>query len=315
MHFNIETKLNPRTDRDPHGNRYADRTPDPETITKSVAGVIEANAMQDRADVQSFDFRTLRIVHREFPNLQTVALFGDFPSFVNTSVAGTDDGTNLQPQGSEDNTRWLAGLYWPYRETAADNPFAVQTSGGFEGMAITPNGKTLLPMLEKPLIGSTQNRTAVYAFDLRSGGYTGERWFYKYEPTGVSVGDFQMFDADHGLMIERDNSQGDLSGFKALEEVTFPNKPGGNLKKSEAADLMDIADPKKISLPALPGDVGLGNPFAFPFQTIEDIVFLDRRTVLVINDNNFPFSVGRHAGSGKPDDDEFIVIKLAQPVG
>src|SRR5262249_43943911 len=92
VHFNIETKLNPRSDRDDHGNVYAGRTPDPETITRAVAGVIERNHMQDRADVQSFDFRTLRIVHREFPNLQTVALFGDDP------VQGGGDGTNLQPE-------------------------------------------------------------------------------------------------------------------------------------------------------------------------------------------------------------------------
>ena len=77
---------------------------------------------------------------------------------------------------------------------------------------------------------------------------------------------------------------------------------------------MNISDPKQISLPSLPGDIGLGNPFAFPFQTIEDVVFLDKKTVLVINDNNFPFSIGRHPGSGKPDDNEFIVLKLPQAV-
>jgi glycerophosphoryl diester phosphodiesterase len=43
-------------------------------------------------------------------------------------------------------------------------------------------------------------------------------------------------------------------------------------------------------------------------------VFLDRRTILVSNDNNLPFSVGRHAGSKMPDDNEFIVIRLPQPV-
>ena len=86
------------------------------------------------------------------------------------------------------------------------------------------------------------------------------------------------------------------------------------LKKTEAADLMHIKDKAGISLPSFPGDVGLGNPFAFPFQTIEDVVLLDKRTVLVINDNNFPFSIGRHPGSGKPDDDEFIVLKLPRAI-
>jgi glycerophosphoryl diester phosphodiesterase len=36
---------------------------------------------------------------------------------------------------------------------------------------------------------------------------------------------------------------------------------------------------------------------------------------VVLDDNNFPFSVGRHVGSGAPDDEELIVIRLARPIG
>jgi glycerophosphoryl diester phosphodiesterase len=86
------------------------------------------------------------------------------------------------------------------------------------------------------------------------------------------------------------------------------------MAKREAADLLAIRDPAGISLPAQPGDVGLGNPFAMPFVTIETVVILDRRHVLVANDNNFPFSVGRHVGSGAPDDNEFVVLRLPQPI-
>jgi glycerophosphoryl diester phosphodiesterase len=35
----------------------------------------------------------------------------------------------------------------------------------------------------------------------------------------------------------------------------------------------------------------------------------------VLNDNNFPFSVGRHAGNGAPDDEELIELRLAQRIG
>jgi glycerophosphoryl diester phosphodiesterase len=309
VRFNIETKLNPRSDTDQHGNRYRDRTFSPERITRAVAGVIERNHMQRRADVQSFDFRTLRIVHREFPNLLTVALFDDEPRI----APGNGEGTNLQPEDGEPNTRWLAGLYWPYRQTAQTNPFRVEKSGGFEGMAMTPDRRTLIPILEKPLADGPADRTTAFALDVRSGRYTGERWFYPYDPRGVSVPDFQLADRRHGIAIERDNTQGDLSGFKALEDVTL-GAPGTTMVKSEAADLLRIADPALISLPAQPGDVGLGNPFAMPFITIEDVWVLDRRHVLVINDNNFPFSVGRHVGSGAPDDNEFVVLRLPQPI-
>lgn len=309
VRFNIETKLNPRTDRDVLGNVYANRTPSPEAITRAVAGVIERNGMAGRSDIQSFDFRTLRITHREFPDLPTVALWGDTPA---TNDAVDNDGTNLQPQGDEPNTRWLAGLYWPYRETAQDTPFKVQTSGGFESMALTSDHRTLLPMLEKPLVGGPAGQTKAYAFDLRTKRYTGQTYTYNYDPKGVSVADFQMVDRTHGLTLERDNTQGDLNGFKALEQVTL-NGPGRPVTKALAADLIHISDPGGITQPT-PGDVGLGSTFAFPFQTIETIVVLDRDHVLIANDNNFPFSLGRHTGSGAPDDNELIVLKLGQPV-
>jgi glycerophosphoryl diester phosphodiesterase len=69
-------------------------------------------------------------------------------------------------------------------------------------------------------------------------------------------------------------------------------------------------DPFQISLPAATGDVGLGEDFGFPFQTIEDVVVLGPTYLGVLNDNNFPFSVGRHVGSGAPDDEEMIVIDV-----
>ncbi|PAM66076.1 hypothetical protein CEK00_21240, partial [Stenotrophomonas maltophilia] len=55
-------------------------------------------------------------------------------------------------------------------------------------------------------------------------------------------------------------------------------------------------------------------PFAMPFNTIEDVVVMDENTLGVLDDNNFPFSVGRHLGSKQPDDNEFILIKLPKPL-
>jgi hypothetical protein len=46
----------------------------------------------------------------------------------------------------------------------------------------------------------------------------------------------------------------------------------------------------------------------FPFITIESLLILDERTLLVANDNNFPMSAGRTPG--QPDDNEIIAIRL-----
>ena len=47
--------------------------------------------------------------------------------------------------------------------------------------------------------------------------------------------------------------------------------------------------------------------FTFPYVTIENVLVLDARTVLVVNDNNFPFGGGREMASDKT---EFLRIRL-----
>ena len=79
VRFNIETKVNPRTDTDSRGDVFAERTVAPEPFAQAVANTIVDYNWQDRADIQSFDFRTLLIVHEQYPAIGTVCLFGDFP--------------------------------------------------------------------------------------------------------------------------------------------------------------------------------------------------------------------------------------------
>jgi glycerophosphoryl diester phosphodiesterase len=207
----------------------------------------------------------------------------------------------------------MAGMFWPYRITKLSQPFRAQTSGGFEGMAITPDKQRLLPLLAKALTGDDPKTLLMHEFDLANSSYTGNRFKYQLDARGVSIGDFILTDPEHGLVIERDNTQGDLNGFKAVYEITL-GAPGNFVSKDLAVDLLRISDPHRISEPGQPGDVGIGRDFAFPFVTIEDILFFDQKHIGVLNDNNFPFSVGRHVGSGQPDDEEFIVINLDQPL-
>jgi glycerophosphoryl diester phosphodiesterase len=306
VRFNIETKINPRQE-------FANRTIGPKQFARIVARTIMANDLEERADIQSFDFRTLLEVQKRFQQIRTVYLFGDFPIFANPALPGSDDSTNLQDEKGR-NTPWLAGLFWPYRVTALDNPFRSQTSGGFEGMALSRNGRRLLPLLERPLTGGEANTLLIHEFDLASRKYTGGRFKYALDARGTNIGDFIMFTQRNGLVIERDGTQGNLNGFKAIYQIRLPQQPGGAVEKTLLVDLLKINDPFRISGTGLPGDVGLGEIFAFPFTTIEDVLVLDPWHIGVLNDNNFPFSVGRHVGSGRPDDNEFIIIRLDRPL-
>ncbi len=308
VRFNIETKINPRTDTDDRGDVYADRTVNPETFTRAIADVIVRNNLTDRADIQSFDFRTLLIVHKEYPEIRTVCLFGDFPK-----VGEIGDGTNLQDQNGQ-NTPWLAGLYWPYRNTKLDSPFRVKGSGGFEGMALSIDKKTLLPLLEKPLVDSENNNLLIHEFDLTSKSYTGHMFQYPLNKRATAIGDFIMFNKNRGLIIERDGSQGDLNGFKTIYEVQL-DQDKELVQKRQNVDLLKINDIRGISKPGLAGDIGIGKDFAFPFVTIESVVVFNPFLIGVLNDNNYPFSIGRHLGTGLPDDNEFILLWLDQPLG
>ena len=308
VRFNIETKVNPRA-------AFASRTIPPTPFVQALANVIVANGLQERADIQSFDFRTLLVAQEQFPQIRTVYLFGDFPIFpcLDPNNCTSDDGTNLQDEFGA-NTPWLAGLYWPYRVTRLTQPFRAQRSGGFEGMALSSDGQALLSLLEKPLVGGEPNTLLIHDFSLATKQY-GSVWHkYALDPRGRAIGDFVMFDATRGLVIERDDTQGDLTGFKTIYEIALRDA-GQAVTKKVAVDLMNINDPQTLPLPGLPGDVGLGKTFAFPFVTIEDVVVFDRKHIGVLNDNNFPFSVGRHVGSKQPDDNEFIIIRLGRSLG
>ena len=105
------------------------------------------------------------------------------------------------------------------------------------------------------------------------------------------------------LVIERDNGQGDASNpafpSPALSKKIYKidlNKVDANgfVKKELVADLLDLADPKAVG-----GSATQNGIFTFPFTTIEDVLPLDKQTLLVINDNNYPFSVGPHPRTGR----------------
>jgi len=208
----------------------------------------------------------------------------------------------------------LPGVQSPDNPTLGSNTPNLPRSRGFEGMAISQNRKTLYPMLEGALTTDPdQRRRLIYEFDLTREQYTGVTYQYQMEAADNSIGDFTALDQHRFLVIERDGGQGATAQFKRIYQIDLRQVDAqGFLIKHELVDLLNIRDPHGISLPARAGDIGLGDPFQMPFVTIESVLPLDRERLLVINDNNFPFSTGRNPTL--PDDSEFIIIRL-QPAG
>jgi len=78
--------------------------------------------------------------------------------------------------------------------------------------------------------------------------------------------------------------------------------------RSGRRHLLHVNDKDGISEnPIRPGDFGLGNPFKFPYQTVEAVLPLSDNELAFVNDTNFG-STGRNANL--PDYSDFIVVKV-----
>jgi hypothetical protein len=200
----------------------------------------------------------------------------------------------------------LPGVKSPQNPLLGGETPNLPRSRGFEGMAITPDGRTLYPMLEGALTTDLdQRRLIINEFSLRSRRYTGRQWFYRLESDAHAIGDFTAIDTKRFLVIERDNLEGAAAMFKKIYVVELDEvEDSGFLVKREVADLLQIRDPANVG--------GQGPTFRFPFQTIESVIPLDAARLGVLDDNNYPFSNGRVPG--QPDPNEFIVIRLSRPL-
>ncbi len=192
-------------------------------------------------------------------------------------------------------------------------------SGGYEGMALGEDGTTLYPLLEKPVWDAEADAPmtlngrpvlSLFEFDADAARWSDRVRHYPLEDPGHAIGDFNFIDGTRALIIERDGGQGaagfsdEPAEFKRIYLVDLERTDeAGTLEKIAYIDLLDIDDPQGIGRGTEDGT------FTFPFVTIENVDRVDEDTIVVANDNNYPFSVGREAG--RADDNEFILLNVA----
>jgi glycerophosphoryl diester phosphodiesterase len=106
VRFNIETKIDPTRPAESVG---------PEAFARAVIAVVHAHGVAERTAIQSFDWRTLRVVQAEAPGIATVYLSIQQPG-EDTIRAGVDD------------SPWTGGMR--YREHGSV-PKMVKAAGGW----------------------------------------------------------------------------------------------------------------------------------------------------------------------------------------
>ncbi|NMJ41925.1 esterase-like activity of phytase family protein [Roseomonas sp. JC162] len=259
------------------------------------------------------------------PFLIHVAADGVVQRVIETRLVG-------QPLMSPDNP----ALQVP-ASPAAGVPFRVRRSGGYEGMALTPDGQTLWGLLEQPLFAPNSNDAEgqflrLIEFSVARMDWTGRSLRYRLEPGATAIGDFNFIDATRALVIERDNGEGDpglacAQGQQSTEaQPCFPlparhkrvylidlaqTDAEGFVRKIGHIDLMAIRDPQGVA--RLRGDLPPNAPrdrFTFPFFTIENVAMVDADHIIVGNDNNLPFSAGRHLL--RADSNEMILLRVPE---
>jgi uncharacterized repeat protein (TIGR01451 family) len=230
--------------------------------------------------------------YKQFIDLGVDGFFTDFPDtgrsvLVNNYFAGTGYTDGTQPY---------------YGNEIVSN---LGRSNGFEGMAISLDKKTLYPLLEGTVFGDPVNALRVYKFDVASSQFQGLLGYYRKEDPANSIGDFTVINQNEYLVIERDNGQGPTAKFKKIFKVDLSQKDkDGYFAKEEVVDLLNVKDPNDLNKDG-------STQFVFPFQTIESVVVLDANTILVANDNNYPFSIGRPPAI---DNNEIIQLTLDKPL-
>lgn len=205
----------------------------------------------------------------------------------------------------------------------------VRRSGGFEPMAKAPDGSRLYPMFEWPLWDATAKAqeqaggrpyTRILELEVATRRYTGRQWKYAFEAAGHVAADFQLLDASTGLVIERDDStEGAGPGcpdeprsdcftrparFKRIYKIDLAQVDAdGFVRKVAFIDLTKIDNPKRLA------KVGPNEAvFVLPHLGPEGLALVDGRHIVVVNDNNFPYSSGRRIG--KPDDNELTLLDI-----
>ncbi|MEY2857822.1 MAG: hypothetical protein RLZZ74_2134 [Cyanobacteriota bacterium] len=229
--------------------------------------------------------------------------FTDFPA---TGVAVVDSITGEGASAEETSAARVARQFVqsPENPDLGDGLPNLETSRGFEGMAFSPDRKTLYPLLEGKVDGDPDNTLRIYEFDVESASYTGLVGYY---PTtdGNPIGDFTPINDHEFLVIERDNNQGEEAQFKKIFKIDISQvDANGFVAKEEIVDLLNIDDPNDLNADGK-------TTFDFPFQTVENLVVIDENTILVANDNNYPFSQGREDDI---DNNEAILINLDTPL-
>lgn len=187
-------------------------------------------------------------------------------------------------------------------------------SRGFEAIAFGADSRMLYVATEAApsvpslrIVPDDERVIQIFEFDRVRQAYTDRVLRYRKDgparDNAIVIGDMAHLGGTTFAVIERDSRFGKDARVKRI--YTFDLSvvdADGVLRKTLLADLLHIADPRRIS----------GTTFAMPFDSIESLLVLDPRTLLVGIDTNYPSEDARVPG--RPDDTEVVKLRFDRPL-
>jgi hypothetical protein len=179
---------------------------------------------------------------------------------------------------------------------------------GLEAMDLAGDGKTLVSILEGVVDGDPPRQLRLQRYDTAAGKWLNGTLIYELDADSASVTDLSVIEGNRFVVLERDELEGAASKSKRVYAIDLDKAvPGKPLAKKLVVDLLAIGNSRGLAenLPA-------GAPFRFPYHTPESIQVLDRKHVVIVNDNNYPDTGGR--GPTVVDATEWIWLELTNPL-
>jgi len=181
-------------------------------------------------------------------------------------------------------------------------------SRGYEAMDLAGDNKTLVTILEGAVTGEPPQLRRIQRFDTSTRKWLPFTLIYELDADTLSVTDMSRIEGNRFVVVERDDLEGDAAKAKRVYAIDLDKAmPGKPLAKKRVIDLLAIGNARGLA-ESVPRD----KPFRFPYLTTESIQVLDRKHVVVANDNNYPATGGR--GPSVVDATEWIWLELANPL-
>jgi hypothetical protein len=126
----------------------------------------------------------------------------------------------------------------------------LRRSNGFEGMAISRDGRTLYPILEGAVAGDDPRVRRLYSFDIDARRYEPGYARYEVADPAFLVSDLTRLDDRRFIALERDNFEGAAARHKKAFVIDPRVRTAGEvLVKREVVDLLAVRDPQGSRCP------------------------------------------------------------------